>query len=113
MDALFSLLQKETHAGVRAILGHFIFVFIHPDMDGNGRIGRFLMNLMLVSGGYNWTVIRTARRPEYMRSLESASSGQDIVPFAKFVASEMDYWQEVLQQESKALSRGTGRASPT
>jgi Fic family protein len=60
-------------AAVRAVLGHFVFVFIHPDSDGNGRIGRFLMNLMLASGGYNWAVIRVERRKEYMTALEKAS----------------------------------------
>ncbi|MEI2421778.1 Fic family protein, partial [Arthrospira platensis SPKY2] len=49
MPVLFELLREEREASVRAVLGHFIFVFIHPYMDGNGRIGRFLMNLMLAS----------------------------------------------------------------
>jgi len=45
MPAFFELLQEETDAGVRAVLGHFVFVYIHPCMDGNGRMGRFLMNV--------------------------------------------------------------------
>jgi hypothetical protein len=45
------------------------------------------MNAMLVPGGYPWTIIPLERREEYMQSLESASSGRDIVPFARFVAS--------------------------
>ena len=32
-------------------LGHFIFVFIHPFLDGNGRIARFLMNVMMAAVG--------------------------------------------------------------
>lgn len=47
MPVLFELLEEETEASVRSVLGHFIFVFIHPYMDGNGRMGRFLMNAML------------------------------------------------------------------
>jgi len=42
------------------VLGHFIFVYIHPYMDGNGRVGRFLMNAMMASGGYLWTSYRSA-----------------------------------------------------
>ena len=42
-----------------AVLGHFVFVFIHPYMDGKGRIGRFLMNLKLTAGGFDWTVAHT------------------------------------------------------
>ena len=94
MDTLEQLLVSEASAAVRAVLGHFIFVSIHPYMDGNGRIGRFLMNLMLVSGGYNWTVIRTSERARYMASLEAASTQGKIEEFSKFVASEMEYWKD-------------------
>ena len=48
MPELFDLLQKEQHPAVTAALGHYIFVFIHPYMDGNSRIDKFLMNTMLV-----------------------------------------------------------------
>lgn len=90
METLFELLKEEDHAGVRAVLGHFIFVFIHPYMDGNGRMGRFLMNAMLASGGYPWTVIRLSGRERYMTALEDASAHGRIRPFAEFVRSEMD-----------------------
>ena len=86
MPVLFELLEMEEHAGVRAVLGHFIFVYTHPYMDGNGRIGRFLMNAMLTSGGYPWTVIPVEERNRYMNALESASVDHDIKPFAEFVA---------------------------
>lgn len=85
MPALFDLLQGEAEPAVRVVLGHFIFVYIHPYMDGNGRMGRFLMNVMLASGGYPWTIIPLERRDEYMGALESASVKQDIRPFAAFV----------------------------
>ena len=51
METLFECLKNETHPAVRAVLGHYVFVYIHPYMDGNGRLGRFLMNTMFVSGG--------------------------------------------------------------
>src|ERR1019366_7431351 len=57
MPALSESLTEENDPGVRAVLGHFMFVYIHPYMDGNGRMGRFLLNVMLASGGYPWTVI--------------------------------------------------------
>jgi Fic family protein len=55
-------------------------------MDGNGRIGRFLMNLMMASGGYPWTVIPVGDRKIYMEALEKASVGEDIVPFGDFLS---------------------------
>lgn len=87
IPVLFDLLKNESHAAVRAVLGHFFFVFIHPYMDGNGRMGRFILNAMLASGGYNWTVIPVERRKEYMKALEKASVEGDIVDFTKVIAS--------------------------
>jgi len=55
-------------------------------MDGNGRIDRFLMNTMLASGGFPWTVIPVEERDTYMSALESASVQKDIKPFANFIA---------------------------
>lgn len=85
MPALFKLLENEPEASVRAVLGHFIFVYIHPYMDGNGRMGRFLMNVMLSSGGYPWTVVPVEERKTYMDALEQASVKFNIEPFTKFI----------------------------
>lgn len=85
MPAFFSLLKHEPEPAVRVVLGHFILVYIHPYMDGNGRIGRFMMNAMLASGGYPWTVIPVETRTRYLESLETASVGNDIRPFAAFL----------------------------
>ncbi len=87
MPVFFELLEGEDDPSVRVVLGHFIFVYIHPYMDGNGRMGRFLMNVMLASGGYPWTVIPVERRNEYMAALEQASVHQNIAPFASFIGS--------------------------
>ena len=85
MPAFFDLLREEQEPSVRVVLGHFMFVYIHPYMDGNGRIGRFLMNVMLAAGGYPWTVIPLDKRDDYMDALESGSVDQDIEPFAIFL----------------------------
>lgn len=85
MAAFFDPLREEPEPSVRVVLGHFVFVYIHPYMDGNGRMGRFLMNLMLAAGGYRWTVIPMEKRDHYMSALESASVDEDISPFAAFL----------------------------
>lgn len=85
MPALFDLLEEEKIPAVRAVLGHWMFGYIHPYSDGNGRTARFLMNVMLASGGYPWTVIRVEDLNEYLRALDSASIDGDIKPFARFI----------------------------
>jgi len=85
MPAFFDLLREEPEPSLRVAIGHFVFVYIHPYRDGNGRIGRFLMNVMLATGGYPWTVIPLEKRDEYMAALECGSVEQDISQFAVFL----------------------------
>ena len=89
MSAFFECLQTEDNPIVRAVLGHFIFVFIHPYMDGNGRITRFLMNTLWIAAGYPWTIVRLELRNKYFQALEQASVHKQIKPFTLFLASEM------------------------
>jgi len=103
MPALFELLEGEREPGVRAVLGHWLFGFIHPYPDGNGRMARFLMNAMLASGGYPWTVIRIEDRTPYLAALDSASIEANIGPFAAFIAQRVR-WS--LEQASRPAARG-------
>lgn len=89
MPIFYELLKEEEDARVRVVLGHFIFVFIHPFIDGNGRTGRFLMNVMMAAAGYPWLVIKVDDRKAYMEALETASVRGDIKPFSKFIADQM------------------------
>jgi len=91
MPALFDLIEQETEPAVRAVLGHWLFGYIHPYPDGNGRMARFLMNAMLASGGYPWTVIRVQDRAVYLAGLDRASIDMDINPFTNFVAQRVQW----------------------
>lgn len=102
MPALFELLEQESEPGVRAVFGHWLFGFIHPYPDGNGRMARFLMNAMLASGGYPWTVIRVEDRSPYLNALDRASIDMDIAPFATFIAARVR-WS--LDQTGKSKSK--------
>jgi Fic family protein len=89
MSTLLDLIAEEPAASVRAVLGHWMFGYIHPFPDGNGRTARLLMNAMLASGGHPWTVVRVEDRDEYLRTLDEASIQGDIGPFADFIAERV------------------------
>ena len=106
MAALFDLIEQEPEPSVRAVLGHWLFGYIHPYPDGNGRMARFLMNVAFASGGYPWTVIRVEDRDEYLQALDRASIHLDIAPFSRYVAERVR-WS--MQQAAKGGKRQTGR----
>lgn len=98
MLALFDLLEQEPEPGIRAVLGHWLFGYIHPYPDGNGRMARFLMNAMLASGGYPWTVVRVEDRAAYLSALDRASIDADIRWFATFIAERVNWSLDQVQQ---------------
>ena len=65
-------LRKTMHPVEASALAHKEFVFIHPFVDGNGRVARLLMNLILLQTDYNIALIPPIIRQEYIQTLEKA-----------------------------------------
>lgn len=58
---------------------HALFEKIHPFCDGNGRVGRFLLNYILIRKGYFPIIIRKTTRNRYIKALEAADRNKWIV----------------------------------
>jgi Fic family protein len=67
-------IRKKEHPVIAAAKAHLEFVFVHPFIDGNGRVARLIMNLVLIQSGFNIAVISPVLRPEYISSIEAAHS---------------------------------------
>jgi len=68
-----------------ALEAHFKFVSIHPFIDGNGRVGRLLMNLILLKGGYWPIIIRPRDRKRYINSIERGQLTEDLTQYNDFM----------------------------
>ena len=79
------------HPIVIAATFHYRFVRIHPFDDGNGRIARLLMNLILIKHGYTVAIIPIQERNRYIESLEQADKSEDLAEFIAYVAGCCEY----------------------
>jgi Fic family protein len=77
--------RQDIEPITRALLVHLEFVTIHPFMDGNGRLGRLLMNYALLGAGRPWVTIRSDERIPFFRAIERAQVDNDAEPFIEFV----------------------------
>lgn len=65
----------DRHPLEHAAVHHAWLERIHPFVDGNGRVGRLILNFMLLQHGYPPAVIHVDQRPRHLRALRSADGG--------------------------------------
>ncbi|SEA04151.1 Fic family protein [Prevotella sp. tc2-28] len=70
-----------------AALAHQKFVFIHPFIDGNGRVARLILNLALIRGEYTIALIPALLRHEYVMALEASHKTPNV--FVDFIAERI------------------------
>ena len=91
---------------LNAIVAHTWFVYIHPFIDGNGRVARLLMNLVLMRYGYPIAIITREDRLRYYDALE-ISQTSDLTPFISLV---IECTHESLEEYEKAVKEQLERA---
>ncbi|MSQ24505.1 MAG: Fic family protein [Chloroflexi bacterium] len=82
VNALYS---DERPIAIALAEHHAAFERIHPFLDGNGRAGRLLLNLILVRQGYPPAIIQKRERPRYLETLSRADRG-DPEPLGEVIA---------------------------
>ena len=82
MNKLLLWYEKERykiHPLELAFKFHHKFEMIHPFADGNGRVGRMLLNYILLKEGYFPIIIRKNQREKYIKALDAADRGKYVV----------------------------------
>jgi Fic family protein len=69
--------KNDLHPLLHAALFHHQFASIHPFDDGNGRMARILMNLILMRAGFPPVVIKLPNREPYIAALRRADAGEN------------------------------------
>jgi Fic family protein len=86
--------EGRLHPVEFAALVHQKFVYIHPFVDGNGRVARLLMNLALLRAGWSLAIIPPICRHEYIAALDKA--GRTPAPFVRFIRDRVCETQKEL-----------------
>jgi hypothetical protein len=85
---------------VMATVIHTWFVWIHPFVDGNGRVARLLLNLSLMRHGYPIAIIAKEDRKRYYEALGESDQSGDLTPLINLVAQSVD---ESLEEYLRAV----------
>lgn len=88
-DLVFAYDQSHLPQLAKATVFHVLFEQIHPFIDGNGRTGRTLLNVMLHSASLPAVALKNADRIHYLDTLQQAQLNDDYVPLMKFVGNEI------------------------
>ena len=83
--------REGEHPIIIAATFHYRFVRIHPFDDGNGRMARLLMNMILIKHGYTVSLIRQEDRDVYLNHLEQADKTEDLSEFISYIANSCTY----------------------
>ncbi|VVB76781.1 Fic/DOC family protein [uncultured archaeon] len=86
-----------------AAVVHNRFEMIHPFEDGNGRVGRLLLNNVLMKNGATPVNVELKRRKEYYSALEAYERTGDILPTVRFILDEQKRLPIVLSSESQSM----------
>ena len=75
LDEWITSSRRDYHPVQFAALLHLKFVTVHPFIDGNGRVGRLLMNLALIQDGYMLAIVPPVLRLEYISAIKKYQQG--------------------------------------
>ena len=78
--------DEGEHPIIIAATFHYRFIRIHPFDDGNGRMARLLMNMILIKHGYTVAVVPVGEREQYIGILEQADKTEDLAEFITYIA---------------------------
>jgi Fic family protein len=85
---------------------HARFEYIHPFADGNGRVGRTLLNYYLMRHGYPPTIIYDEDKANYYMALEAYDTDEELEPLRLHIMRQtVKTWTKTLEREERRSDR--------
>ncbi|MCK5852905.1 Fic family protein, partial [bacterium] len=108
MTDLMNWYKKETeentnHPLIIAAMFHYKFVRIHPFDDGNGRMSRILMNMILMKYGFPPVIIYVEKKEDYYSALQFADAEEAekfIIYIGERLVESLELWLKAARGES-------------
>lgn len=85
--------HSQLHILEKVAQFHADFERIHPFFDGNGRIGRLIINYMLLSEGYPPLILQNKNKRRYYNALQRSDDG-NLLFLVKYIYSELNFWSK-------------------
>jgi len=98
---------------------HYYLAWIHPFDDGNGRMARLLMNLILLRNQYPFAIVKKVDRKKYIDALDAVTGRGDFQPLLLFIARCVEQSLDIYLNRQKLkkflplsqLAKGTSYSS--
>ena len=85
---------------------HARFEYIHPFADGNGRVGRTLLNYYLMTHNHPPLIIYDEDKNAYYDALHAYDVSEELEPMAAFLRQQTERtWEKTLQREQRRKDR--------
>ena len=123
MADLFGWLKNsDDHALIKSCVFHYEFEFMHPFIDGNGRMGRLWQTLILKQYHDAFTYLPveslvSAHQTDYYKAIADSTKTNNSTPFIEFMLSMIDQalqqlYQTQLNQEQQGNELSISNQSP-
>ena len=85
---------------------HARFEYIHPFADGNGRVGRTLLNYFLMIHNHPPLIIHDEDKSAYYNALDAYDNSEDIEPMTAYLKQQVERtWEKALERDEKRKER--------
>lgn len=104
LQDLLDEIQEYENKDVLKVASYFHarFEYIHPFADGNGRVGRTLLNYFLMTNDHPPLIIYDEDKKEYYAALENYDRLEDLDSMYQFLRKEtVRTWEKTLEREEK------------